>query len=317
MERLAWIEILDRHGDVSVRYPVHAWPLRVGRDYSSDIVLDDPYVAANHLEINRLDGGRYQLTELGSINGLTIDNLRGKQTDATVSANDVIRIGQTQLRVRPPDYAVAAEKLLPNNAWLRSWPGLILGFAVLLLAHMLTLWLEYNRDESYKILVEPLLNDIPTLLLWAGFWALIGRVLSGRANFIAHAVIASMVVALIMLLNSLLFGYVDFAFNTGLMTNVLSGVTGTLIIGWLFYRHICLVSRVNRRRLGITITILMAGLFGIFYAIDEWTGDDDLASMAYSRTIGPPSMSLMHGKSTEEFIAGAGELKLKVDEIKK
>jgi hypothetical protein len=316
MERLAWIEILDRHGDVSVRHPVHAWPLRVGRDYSSDLVLDDPYVAANHLEINRLDGGRYQLTELGSVTGLTIDSMRGKQTGATVSANDVIRIGQTQLRVRPPDYAVAAEKPLPNNVWLRSWPGLILGFAILLLAHMLTLWLEYNRDDSYKILVEPLLGDIPTLLLWAGLWALIGRVLSGRANFIAHAVVASMVVALIMLLNSLLFGYVDFAFNTSLMTQVLSGVIGPLLIGWLLYRHICLVSRVNRRRLGITLAVLMAALSGMFYAIEEWTGDD-LSGMDYSHTLGPPSMSLVHGKSTEEFIAGAGVLKSKVDEFKK
>jgi len=313
MERLAWIEILDRHGDVSLRQQVHVWPLKLGRAYSSDLVLDDPHVAAHHLEISPAETGRYRLTGSGSINGLSVNNLRCNETETTVSANDVVRIGHTQLRIRPLDFAVAAEKPLANVAWLRSWPGLLLGFVLLLLAHLLTLWLDYTRDDGYKILVAPLLGDIPVLLLWAGFWALIGRVTSGRANFMAHAIIASMLIALIMLLDAQLLGYADFAFNTTLMTNVLSAVIGPFLIGWLLYRHICLVSRINRRRLALVIAVLMSSLAGIFYAIDHWTGDDDLSRMAYLRTLGPPSMLLAHRKSIEEFMKDAGRLKAKLE----
>lgn len=314
MERLAWIELLDRHGDVASRHPVHAWPVRIGRAYSSDLVLDDPYVAVRHLEILPGEEGRYRVKLLDSINGMTIDSQRGKPTEASIDVNDVVRIGQTQLRIRPLDYAVAAEKRLPGNGWLRRWPMMIAGVVALLLAHLLTLWLDYNHDEGYSILVRPLLNDIPVLLLWVGFWALIGRVLSGRANFIAHTVIATLGTALIMLLNGLFYGYADFSFNTSLVSNVLSEVIETLIIGIMLYQHIGLVSRIGRRRLGVIVAVLMLGMVGLIHGTDHLAADKELARMSYSDTIGPPALLLVRGESVGEFIAAANKLKAEVDE---
>lgn len=313
MERLAWVEILDRHGDVSARHPVHAWPVTVGRAYTSDIVLDDPYVAAEHLEINRTDGGLFQVKIVNSGNAMTIDTRRGRQSEAAISANQVVRIGQTQLRVRPVDYAVAPEKVLPGNAWARSWPALLTGLAVLVLVHLLTLWLNYDRADGFNILLTPVIGAIAVLLLWAGFWALIGRVLSGSANFIAHAVNASMGVALLIFLDGLLYGYVDFALNMNLMAGAVSGIAGTLIIGTLLYRHIRLVSRISRRKLIVILAALVAGLAGLGYVSQEWAPDEHLTDMSFSGTIGPPYLSLAHGKSTDAFLSDASSLKTKVD----
>lgn len=314
MERLAWVEILDRHGDVTVRHPVYSWPLKVGRAYTSDIVLDDPYVAANHLEINHADDDSYQLEVVNSVNAMMIDTLRGKQADATVSANQIVRIGQTQLRIRPVNYAVTAEKPLPNKAWSRSWTAFFVGITVLLLTYLLISWLNYDRADGYNILLLPVVGAIALLSIWSGFWALIGRVLSGRANFVAHAVNASLVVSLLIFLDSLLYGHLDFAFNSNLMTNVLPDVTEPLIIGTLLYRHIGLISRMSRRTIVIIVAALMASLIGFGYISEKWTSDEHLTDMSFSRTIGPPFMLLAHGKSTEAFIAGASELKSKVDE---
>lgn len=311
MERLAWVEILDRHGDVAKRHPVQAWPLRLGRAYDSDIVLDDPYIAPHHLEIDQVENGSYQLLGLNSVNGVMINNLLCKKTDVIVSANDVLRLGQTQLRIRPLDFAVAAERPLTNVVWTRSWAGLVVGLLILLAAHLLSLWLEYSRDDSFKLLVSPMLSDIPLLLLWAGFWALIGRVLSGNGNFIAHAVLASVVVAIIFVVAGILAGYTDFAFNTRLVSDVLLNIVQTVMIGWLFYRHIALVSRASRRRIGITITVLMSVLVGIFYVIDKWNSDDELSRMSYSQVIGPPALLLVQAQSMEQFLESSSKLKLK------
>lgn len=312
MERLAWVEILDRHGDVAMRYPVQEWPLRLGRAYDSDIVLDDPYIAPHHLEIFQVENGSYQLRRLNSLNGVMINNLLSKEADAIVSASDVLRLGQTQVRIRPLDFAVSAEKPLTNIVWSRSWMGMIFGFVIMLSAHLLSLWLEYSRDDSFKLLVSPLLSDIPLLLLWAGFWALIGRVLSGSGNFIAHTVLASVVVAVVFVVAGILAGYLDFAFNTRLVNDVILNIIQTVMIGWLFYRHIGLVSRASRRKIGITITVLMAGLVGIFYGISKWNSDEDLSRMSYSQVIGPPALMLVQGKSIEQFMEDAGKLKVKL-----
>jgi len=314
MERLAWIEILDRHGDVATRHPVHAWPVKLGRAYTSDIVLDDPYIAANHLEINSTADGRYQLNGLGSINGLITNDLRGKQTEAIISTNDVARIGRTQFRIRPVDYAVSEEKPLPSKVWLRNWQGLFVGIVVLQLSELLHLWMEYVNDDIYNILLNPMLFGILLLSLWVGAWTLIGRVQSGHANFIAHAVIASLGISLLLLLDAVR-DYVFFALNPHEIIHAVFYVAFPLIIGALLYRHICLVSRANRRRIGTTLALLIAGFVGVINVPNKWIGkDDDLADMQYSRTIGPPSMLLTHKISVEEFIAGAGTLKSEVEE---
>jgi len=313
MERLAWIEVLDRNGDVNIRHPVYAWPLRLGRAYSSDIVLDDPYVAAHHIEINLAENGQFHLTALGSINGVTVNNVICKEAEVNITAHEVVRIGHTQLRIRPLDFEVKPEKVLTNINWKRRWPGLMFGLASMLLAHFFLLWFDYTYDDGYKILVAPLLGDVPTLLVWAGFWALIGRVIAGRANYIAHAVIASLVVAVLMVLSGILAGYVEFAFSTSLISNVLLGVIEMSILGWLLYRHIRLVSRFNRRKLGITIGLLMAGLLGALHAIDKWNADDDLSRMTYSRNLGPPVIMLARGKSIEDFLQATAKMRLKLE----
>lgn len=313
MERLAWVEILDRHGDVVIRHPVQAWPLRVGRAYDSDIVLDDPYVAPHHIEIVQSDSGKYQLRDQNSINGVMINNALSKNADMIVTPADVLRLGHTQFRILPSDFAVAVEKKLTNVVWLRSWPGLIFGFVILLLAHLLNLWLEYNRDDGYKLLVAPLLGDIPLVLLWAGLWALIGRVLSGNANFIAHAVLVSLTVAVTFLLGNTLTMYIDFMYNSKLANGVIFSAIVYMAIGWLFYRHVGLVSRASRRKIGIAVAVIVGGLFGIFYAIDKWNSADDLSRMSYSPSIGPPSMLLVHGISVEKFMENAGKLKSRID----
>lgn len=69
METIAVVEELDRHGDVVRRRMVSRLPTRVGRGYASDIMVDDPYVAALHLEI-RLDAdGALEVADMGSLNG--------------------------------------------------------------------------------------------------------------------------------------------------------------------------------------------------------------------------------------------------------
>lgn len=316
MERLGWIEILDRHGDTVVRHPVYAWPLRVGRAYDNDVIVDDPHVAANHLEINHTDDGAYHFSVVDSINAMTLGKLRDKKSEATVSANEIVRIGQTQLRIRPVDYAVPAEKALPNGAWLRSWSGLSIGITALLLAQLVTLWMNYVRADSYNIIVMPILGMFLVLLLWSGFWALIGRVASGRANFIAHAVNASLCFALLLFLEGVVYGYVDFAFDTDLMTQLVSGIAGALIIGTLIYRHMRLVSRLSHRKLVTIIVALIASFAGFSHISDKWNADEHLTDMEFSGTIGPPYFSLTHGKSTEAFIGEADKLKTKVDKLR-
>lgn len=312
MKPLAWIEVIDRHGDVASRHPLHAYPAKIGRGYSCDVVLDDPHIAACHLEISALEAGCYQLTDLSSLNGMTIDAHRGRQADARVSADNVVRIGHTQLRIRPADFTVAAEKPLPADTWRRKWTALLLAVPFLMLAYFTSLWAEYDRAESYKLLLQPMLVGLPFLLVWVAFWSILKR--GGWANFTAHGVITCFGLGSLLLLDEPLLSYIGFAFNSGFISNLLSFVAEPLAVGVMLYHHVRLVSRSRPRNVGLIVSVLMLASSGLFYVNDKLSDENDFTNMSYSRTVAPPALVLVKGKTSEAFILDAAKLKASADE---
>lgn len=316
MARVAWIEILDRHGDVAQRHPVDGWPVRIGRGYDCDVVLDDPYVAPDHLRIEPHEpheAERYRLDGTGSNNGIQVNRQRARCEAAVVGPDDVLRIGHTQLRIRPLDHPVAAERPLTEGLWWRSWRGLLLALACFGLVEFALLWLGYNRDEGYSILVQPFFGLIPAFLMWIGFWALLGRVFAGAANFLAHAVIAVLGTTAVMLLESQFYHYVGFALDAGQFFAAASGVLGPLVFGLVLYRHIGLVSRIGKRVLAWGLAGLMLSLVGLIHLDELWTADKHMTRMEYVRTIGPPALLLRSGQSLEDFMTEAQQLPTRLE----
>ena len=54
---MMWVEILSRQRDVISRFRIDGPEARIGRGYDNDVVVEDPYVAAQHLRIFRDEAG--------------------------------------------------------------------------------------------------------------------------------------------------------------------------------------------------------------------------------------------------------------------
>jgi hypothetical protein len=52
-----FVETLARNGDVLHRHQVRELPIRLGRGYDNDYIIDDDYVAANHAVIEAGEQG--------------------------------------------------------------------------------------------------------------------------------------------------------------------------------------------------------------------------------------------------------------------
>jgi pSer/pThr/pTyr-binding forkhead associated (FHA) protein len=55
---MIWVEILSRHRDIAARFRIAAPEARIGRGYDNDVIIDDPYVAAQHLRVFRDEAGQ-------------------------------------------------------------------------------------------------------------------------------------------------------------------------------------------------------------------------------------------------------------------
>lgn len=313
MERLAWFEVLNQHQEVVNRLPLYAWPVSVGRAYDCDVVLDDPYIAAHHLNIHLTDDGQYQLDDLGSLNGLYVG--KNKCSTATISADEVAKIGQTWLRLCAADsHAIPAERPLHNTVWWQSWSGLVLGSAILLSERVLVQWLNYDREDAYNSMFLGLFDQIPYLLAWVGFWSLLSRIQTGKSLWMRHAIIASLWGGVYQLISDMS-GYVGFAFNSSFTQMLLEEAGQPLLLILLLHWHLRLVSRMSYRKVLGFATAIVFCVVGFFDAKTYFMSDGDLAKMSYISTVGPANILLTRGKSTDEFMQEAKKLKPELDNL--
>lgn len=312
MERLAWLEIIDQHGDVATRHPIYAWPVKVGRAYHNDVVLDDPFIAQDHLQIDQIDTGDYQITDLGSINGLALHSRKGKQTQATATTDEIVSIGKTRFRLRPVGYAVPTEKRLPHRVPIWSSLALLIGLMVLLAERIFVQWIHYNSETSYNRFASNILDQVPQLLEWIAVWVLLGRLLTGKMSWIGHAIIATLGGGLYFLLDDLS-GYVGFAMNSNVVEGILIRYVSPAILMLLLYLHMRHASRMSRIRLGSIMMLLLVFSIGISTLREQWILEEMLGSMPYTRTIGPTEILLTKGKSIDAFMDENNQLKSKLD----
>jgi pSer/pThr/pTyr-binding forkhead associated (FHA) protein len=129
---MIWVEILTRHRDVTARFRCAGPVVRIGRGYDNDVVLDDPYVAVNHVVVFRDDAGRLVGDDRGSVNGMFLDRDRTRQERIVIDGERPIRIGHTYLRIREASHAVEPERAGRSES--RAFPIVLaaaLGVAIL------------------------------------------------------------------------------------------------------------------------------------------------------------------------------------------
>lgn len=68
--------------------------INIGRRSSNDLILDDPMVSRDHIQL-RADAGRFYLFDLGSKAGTTINSFPA--SNIALKPGDVIQIGQTRM----------------------------------------------------------------------------------------------------------------------------------------------------------------------------------------------------------------------------
>ena len=187
---MIWVEILSRHRDIAARFRFPGPEIAIGRGYDNDVIVDDPYVAAQHLRVFRDDDGRLVAEDLGSTNGTFLDGGKSRLARIIVDGQQPIRIGQTLLRVREPGHAVEPERVA-GAQWsiLPLVAAAVLGAAVLSI-EALGVWFNQVVEPRALNYLTPLLLTCVAILVWAGMWALLSRIFAGRSHFFRNLLIA-------------------------------------------------------------------------------------------------------------------------------
>jgi pSer/pThr/pTyr-binding forkhead associated (FHA) protein len=101
---------------VGYRYAIEGETIRIGRDYSNDVVIQDPEVSRNHLLLTR-DRAGFIAQDLNSTNGSFINDIRLHNDARPFATNDVLRLG-SMVRLK----LIRLEDELPLDAAVRAAP---------------------------------------------------------------------------------------------------------------------------------------------------------------------------------------------------
>ncbi|MCE3252995.1 MAG: hypothetical protein K0Q67_2015 [Cellvibrio sp.] len=312
MSQSIFVEQLMPDGEVIHRTKVQHLPIRIGRAYDNDIILDDPHTAAHHaqVEFNQLD--ELIISDLGSYNGLIHANER--QNFFVIDGDKIYRLGHTRLRIRTADYQVAAEVTdLTNHRWEGLLPALT-GLVLLLATALLSTWLaDLNQGTLSKYLLE-LVSVFGFAIGWSGIWALFSRLFTGHARFGRHLFIASAGLAFLELWEhaSSLVAYA-FSWETLLTFSVHPII---FICAVILYFHFLTAGNKRPGRLKIYLATV-AILGSAITMTKEYQASNHLSGELYMSRIYPPATRLSRDHSLEEFMADMKNLKEQVDEERK
>ncbi|WP_018606449.1 FHA domain-containing protein [Uliginosibacterium gangwonense] len=308
------IEFASRAGEFLFRQSLGELPATVGRALNNDFIVDDPYVAAQHLrlEIAPEADGAILVTDLGSRNGLQKDGKRVAQI--RLCCGETISFGHTTLRLRHVQEQVAPERIDLFASRMFSQPVAILLFTLSVATALADVPFSHLEAISATIWLGGALGFGALLLGWAAFWSILGRIFAGRAQFIAHLAIAGWSY-LSIYWGSLLCTLAAFSLSWALLaqgSKVLMGVVGI----WALHRHLSL-AQMRWPRLNFPLAVALLALPTTFLALNTWKSEHRLLDTDTLDTLYDPALRIRGDQSLDQFMSEMPALRERADAQRK
>lgn len=311
MEKLGVLELLDRDGSVRQYVDIRRWPLRIGRDLQSDLVLDDAHVAPEHALISLLhaeqgDGpDRIELTVGPTVNGVQAQGRQLNTGDALLlNSGDEWQLGRTRLRLRLAGAAMAPEQ--PLEAVVSTpWWLLLATLAAALLWVAGESYLGSEPDGFWSSYIKEGFTALVGLAVWAALWALVTKLFQHRLEFWRHVWLAT---AAGLTVSVLSFVLALFAYSSSFeWLGRLGAVLSSLVLSALIYGHL-LVVQPRRRKVLRWFTGGMCLLMLLSSAGLNWYRFERLSGELYLSQLFPPALRLAPAASVDQFLDEAKTL---------
>lgn len=306
------IEVCDEHGRTRERFRADRFPVRIGRAYDNDLIVDDPYVCPHHCEVTLDEAGEVVVNDLGSVNGTCLSGDKVRTEQLRPGATQKLRLGHSVLCFRDPSQPVAATRRDPVATG--GWPprSLPLNLAVLLLGGVVMAVMgflgSYSEFEYERYFFSEQIPALVAVATWASIWAIVSRITLQRFAFLRHATILVTVVLGVMLSEYLL-EFLKFGFAAARPFEIVGIVTSVIAFTLLLYWHLRLCSEQSRARL-LTISTVIAVVFTALIEVDTYLDRKEFRSTpAYSAGLKPPVFQLVESRPVESFLATAGPLR--------
>jgi FHA domain len=316
MATLGYLEVLDHKRRVSQRFPVQSLPLTLGRAYTNQVIVDDPFVCPEHVTIGYDENGRLRARDLGTVNGLR-EIAGGKPVPSLFLASGTeFQIGHSHFRYCETSHAVAPAEV--DNAGIVKWftspvVTLVSGVAVLIVLLLNSFFGSYDRLNVARSLSETLMT-FSVVLVWAGLWALVSRIVLNRFHYGQHFALACGAIIVSLMVHTAA-EWIEFIFPTS-QALWLTAVAGSgVVLAALVCGHLGFASPMRlRSRLWAGLGI-SAAVIGVGVMADYANRSSFSTLMEYSGILKPIEPALLPATTMDRFMDSTQKLKKELDAL--
>lgn len=245
------VEIHDAHRRLPAYRHIAHFPLRIGRGYNNDIILNDPHVAAEHIVIEKQEQG-WLLRQMDRTNPPQLAGKNLQHETCAIQSGDEILLGKTLIRFFTPQHPVAPVKRLHDGVagMLELSRELAIVSSLLLLlwlAQMLDAWLMTSEKIPLPRMAADVLPVVGAALLWAMVWSLMAFVVRRKTDYLFFLSVTIFYFLADMLLENAI-DYVAFNSSQVLLPQILSYITGGVLMTLMFYASMSHAMNMSARR---------------------------------------------------------------------
>jgi hypothetical protein len=301
------LEILDRFGKVKERHKLDRFPIRIGRGYDNDIILDDPYASANHIELLQDGSGHILVTDLKSENGLFTLHPLVRHDVLRVEDNQRIRVGHTDIRLRSTAFPVREtflDRVKPSQVHLLFTNSIMLPVFWLLTAgvFLIYFYLQSYREVTFNSLVSQILPLFIFIFAWSCAWSIVSKVVTHKFYFSYHAILTSLIMAGFYIIEPL-FEYVEFLYPINGLADYLSLITDLGLPMILLYGNLRQSTPLSKRSARITAIVASGLVIGVLHLIAYVHQPAFNSQPQYSQVLKAPMFNPERGESIDQFFA--------------
>lgn len=310
------IEILDRFGKMKERHHIDSFPCSIGRDYTNNIIIDDPYISPAHVIIKQIDE-HYLVKDNNSMNGVFSLHPVKKQQTILVDDNARIRIGHTDIRFRFATHEIKKtiqERDKPSQISMLLTNGFILPVVWLIFsgAFMLNTYIESLSPVTLQKLFSETFPLLIFMTLWAMTWSVVSKVVTHRFYFAFHATWISCL-TLVNIIFENLSEYIEFSFSINGAAYFLGLIFSLAITAILFYGHLHYSAPFSARKSKLISLLASMTIIGIIEIFSLLNTAEFSNTPKYSAIIKPTVFLMSPTNSIDGFFSNVKSIKNSID----
>jgi len=298
------VQIGHRHGRISEFFKSTGDTVTAGRGFSNDIILADPHVAPDQVKFRYVDDV-WVMDVVDETNPVLINGSPVSGDNIRIHSGDKIILGRTNLTVFAESHRVDKTRRIFLENWIHhARITAIYPLLAVLLAigfELLSDYQQYATTIKYDKLLYDSLIMVFMLFVWAGGWALIGRLLRHQPYFMAQLFF----VALIFSLSSIsepLATYMEYISSSASVGDILQwGLTLLFFVALIKYNLSLSTNLTNSTLVAFLVSV---SLLIFTYSLVSLQKDSFNTYPVYSRTMKPPfARMLSHNDSIDVYMA--------------